>query len=291
MISQHWFNWWIVASYMTLNGVTRIQLVDCQNLNASAYAACVKWLYSKVCNQNFAFNALLLRMTTLWWKHSTLLMIWYVQYIPRNMHTVFALLCFVVVIHWLIFPYPSGLLHWHCGNLTIAPVPAKQPWWIWINTSCEFIMNDRITTTKQSTTKPCAYFLGYTVCRRSCDWSYLQYELHICESCVSGVLSSTARVSVTHTQFKLCHGPTSTTSTEGAVFSSDSRNPSWRPIVNSQWLLILWRHKELWYPIMNSATCCWDCVYCVILNMSKQRVIWFVTTKCDDILIFYSCYY
>ena len=79
------------------------------------------------------------------------------------MHTVFALLCIVVVIHWLIFPYPSGLLHWHCGNLTIAPVPTKQPWWIWINTSCEFIMNDCITTTKQSTTKPCAYFLGYTV--------------------------------------------------------------------------------------------------------------------------------
>ena len=79
------------------------------------------------------------------------------------MHTVFALLCFVVVIHWLIFPYPSGLLHWHCGNLTIAPVPAKQPWWIWISTSCELIMNDCITTTKQSTTKPCAYLLGYTV--------------------------------------------------------------------------------------------------------------------------------
>ena len=89
----------------------------------------------------------------------------YLQYIPRNMHTVFALLCFVVVIHRLIFPYPSGLLHWHCGNLTIAPVPAKQPWWIWINTSCEYIMNDCITTTKQSTTKPCAYFLGYTVLR------------------------------------------------------------------------------------------------------------------------------
>ena len=91
----------------------------------------------------------------------------YVQYIPRNMHTVFPLLCFVVVIHWLIFPYPSGLLHWHCGNLTNAPVPAKQSWWIWINTSCEFIMNDCITTTKQSTTKPCAYFLGYTVSRLS----------------------------------------------------------------------------------------------------------------------------
>ena len=85
------------------------------------------------------------------------------------MHTVFALLCFVVVIHWLIFPYPSGLLHWHCGNLTIAPVPAKQPWWIWINTSCEFIMNDCITKIKQSTTKPCAYFLGYTV--KSSVWT------------------------------------------------------------------------------------------------------------------------
>ena len=82
---------------------------------------------------------------------------------PKKYAHVFALLCFVVVMHWLIFPYPSGLLHWHCGNLTIAPVPAKQPWWIWINTSCEFIMNDCITTTKQSTTKPCAYFLGYTV--------------------------------------------------------------------------------------------------------------------------------
>ena len=82
---------------------------------------------------------------------------------PKKYAQVFALLYFVVVIHWLIFPYPSGLLHWHCGNLTIAPVPAKQPWWIWINTSCEFIMNDCITTTKQSTTKPCAYFLGYTL--------------------------------------------------------------------------------------------------------------------------------
>ena len=95
-------------------------------------------------------------------------LIWcnFIQYFPRNMHTVTALLCFVVVKHCLMFPYPSGLLRWHCGNLTIAPVPAKQPWWIRINTSCEFIMNDCITTTKQSTTKPCAYFLGYTVVSR-----------------------------------------------------------------------------------------------------------------------------
>ena len=86
-----------------------------------------------------------------------------IQYIQRNMHTALALLCFVVLMYWLIYPYPSGLLHWHCGNLTIATVPAKQPWWIWVNASCEFVMNDYITTTKQSTTKPCANFLGYTV--------------------------------------------------------------------------------------------------------------------------------
>ena len=96
-----------------------------------------------------------------------------VQYIPRNMHTALALLCFVVVMYWLIYPYPSGLLHWHCGNLTIAPVPAKQPWWIWVNASCEFIMNDYITTTKQSTTKPRANVLGYSVALKKTgklDW-------------------------------------------------------------------------------------------------------------------------
>ena len=93
---------------------------------------------------------------------------WRIQYIPRNMHTVFALLCFVVVIHWLIFPYPPGLLHWHCGNLTIAPVPVKQPWWIWINTSCEFIMNDCITTTnkaQQNRVHISWDFLGYFLCQ------------------------------------------------------------------------------------------------------------------------------
>ena len=100
--------------------------------------------------------------------------LWRTVYPKKYAHG-FALLCFVVVIHWLIFPYPSGLLHWHCGNLTIAPVPAKQPWWIWINTSYEFIMNDCITTTKQSTTKACAYFLGYTVdqtCWATAKWRY-----------------------------------------------------------------------------------------------------------------------
>ena len=120
------------------------------------------------------------------------------------MHTVFALLCFVVVIHWLIFPYPSGLLYWHCGNLTIAPVPAKQPWWIWINTSCEFIMNDCITTTKQSTTKPCAYFLGYIVlgciayklCTRCCVLLSLRPFPYIIQGCHPRTETKASKVSL-----------------------------------------------------------------------------------------------
>ena len=34
------------------------------------------------------------------------------------------------------YPYLSGLLHRHWGNHMIAPVPVKQPWRIWANTSC-----------------------------------------------------------------------------------------------------------------------------------------------------------
>ena len=33
---------------------------------------------------------------------------------------------------WSIYPYLSGLLHWHLGNRMIAPVPEKQPWKIWV---------------------------------------------------------------------------------------------------------------------------------------------------------------
>ena len=44
-----------------------------------------------------------------------------------------------------------------------------------MNTSCEFIMNDCITTTKQSTTKPCAYFLGYTV------WHFIIKLVPLCK--------------------------------------------------------------------------------------------------------------
>ena len=138
------------------------------------------------------------------------------------MHTVFALLCFVVVIHWLIFPYPSGLLHWHCGNLTIAPVPAKQPWWIWINTSCVFIMNDCITTTKQSTTKPCAYFLGYTVSQLRRLSSWYHWRLFNKKICILSVCLCTCKVCYHNlTEGPLCE--------DNIMFSAYNRNikPVW----------------------------------------------------------------
>ena len=99
--------------------------------------------------------------SNLHWKY-VINKVWYTVYPKKYAHAFcFAVLCCGYTL--TDFPYPSDLLHWHCGNLTIAPVPVKQPWWIWINTSFRIIMNDCITTTKQSTTKPCAYFLGYTV--------------------------------------------------------------------------------------------------------------------------------
>ena len=146
----------------------QIQTLYDYSLNFHGYVWDGKVLYIRITFEFTTHVFMILLVVMKWTKkcsNNSWVPLWRcpIQYIPRNMHTVFALLCFVVVIHWLIFPYPSGLLHWHCGNLTIAPVPAKQPWWIWINTSCKFTMNDCITTTKQSTIKPCAYFFGYTV--------------------------------------------------------------------------------------------------------------------------------
>ena len=74
------------------------------------------------------------------------------------------------------YPYPLGLLHWHWGNHTIAPVPVKQPWRIWVNRLCWFIANDNITTTKQSTANLWALFMEYTVHRDYIVYAPNQWE-------------------------------------------------------------------------------------------------------------------
>ena len=56
------------------------------------------------------------------------------------------------------YPYPPGSLHWHWH----VPVPVKWPWRIWGNAPCQSIKTDNISTTKQTTTKPCSHFLWQT---------------------------------------------------------------------------------------------------------------------------------
>ena len=61
------------------------------------------------------------------------------QYIPRNMHTVFALLCFVVVIHWLIFSLSirlTSLALWQsndCPNASKATLMNMDKYFMWIH--------------------------------------------------------------------------------------------------------------------------------------------------------------
>ena len=96
-----------------------------------------------------------------------------------------------MVIHWLIFPYPSGLLHWHCGNLTIAPVPAKQPWWIWINTSCKTVHTKPQQNTATHTVYPKKYAHGFVVlCFVVVIQSFIMNShevfIHIHQGCFAG---------------------------------------------------------------------------------------------------------
>ena len=98
------------------------------------------------------------------------------QYIPRNMHTVFALLWFVVVIHWLIFPYPSGLLHWHCGN-RILPSASKATlmnmgkYFMWMH--YERLHNHNKAKHNKTV---CIFLWIYCSCRNSCVLSTIRAD-------------------------------------------------------------------------------------------------------------------
>ena len=119
----------------------------------------------------------------------------YSQMVPDIAQITFHM--FLYQLKWRFTVYPKKYTHGFCFavlccgyTLTDFPISIRltslAPWqsndcpsaskatlmkWIWINTSCEFIMNDCITTTKRSTKKPCAYFLVYTVllCFSTCE--------------------------------------------------------------------------------------------------------------------------
>ena len=57
----------------------------------------------------------------------------YVRFVSPELCTWFTLCCIEVWISHDSHTYPSRLLLRHWGNPMIAPVPVKQPWWIWVN--------------------------------------------------------------------------------------------------------------------------------------------------------------
>ena len=88
------------------------------------------------------------------------------------MHTVLGRASLWLGICWC-YPYPSGLLHWHWGNLMIAPVPVKLPWGIWVDRPRESMGTsqwihviyypDCFTIPpwpQHSKINPCAYFMA-----------------------------------------------------------------------------------------------------------------------------------
>ena len=79
---------------------------------------------------------------------------------------------------WSIYPYSSGLLHWHWGNHTIAPVPMKQPWRVWVNKCNGFTQKYCVTTVKQRTPQLCVYYMRY-ILSHTMDmlWEKLQWIL------------------------------------------------------------------------------------------------------------------
>ena len=86
---------------------------------------------------------------------------WHVHYIVKNMHMVCALYFIVFFFVHGFYLYPSCWLHWQQVSHMITPVLVQPPWKIWVYTSQKLTKANNITTTKQSTTEPCAYFMGY----------------------------------------------------------------------------------------------------------------------------------
>ena len=123
----------------------------------------LKRVLSSKCNWNIWFAKQEKRRGNLCGGTHTITNITLIQYIPRNMHTVFALLCFVVVIHWLIFPISIGLTSlalWQsndCPSASKATLMNMDKYFMWIH--YERLHNPN----KAKHNKTVCIFLGYTV--------------------------------------------------------------------------------------------------------------------------------
>ena len=83
-----------------------------------------------------------------------------IQYIPRNMHTVLLLLCFVVVMQSFIMDSHEVFIHIHQGCFAGTGAIVRLPQCQWSKPDGYGKISQCITTTKQSKAKTASIFLG-----------------------------------------------------------------------------------------------------------------------------------
>ena len=154
--------------------------------------------------------------------------------------------------------YQSGLLHWHRGNLTIATVPVKYTWLIWVNMSLESIRNSYFDNNKQNTTKRCsAYFVWFTAQDQIFNFAHRQNNVHSnpssdrCRRC----LSINKGLKVIEVRLYL-HGTRKIT----AIYLHDNGTEGWRWMRSHQYTLMpyLMNTFETW--LLGYMASKWDAV-------------------------------
>ena len=95
------------------------------------------------------------------------------QYIPRNIHTVFFVLCFVVVMQSFIMNSHEVFIHIHQGCFAGTGAIVRLPQCQWSKPDGYGKISQCITTTKHSKAKTVCIFLGIY-----CSWLNSDYTSH-----------------------------------------------------------------------------------------------------------------
>ena len=108
-------------------------------------------------------NSFLFRMMSTW------------TVFPKKYAHGFVVLCFVVVMQLFIMNSHEVLIHIHQGCFAGTGAIVRLPQCQWNKPDGYGKISQWITTIKHSKAKPCAYFLGYTVCKLTDNQAH-----HIC---------------------------------------------------------------------------------------------------------------
>ena len=87
----------------------------------------------------------------------------HIECIPYDLYlVVFCCICHFTHFHQGYFTvFGAIIITDTMAIILIALVPVKQPWMVWVNVTHGSHMNYDTTKSKHSTTKPCAYSMGY----------------------------------------------------------------------------------------------------------------------------------